>query len=302
MSRPEVVVVGAGVAGLAATAALAGAGARVTLLERKPYVGGRAYSYEHPALSETIDSQHVLLGCCTNLIHLCGQAGVADHIRWYDEITFLEPGGRRSVLKPGGLPSPAHSAFSFLRAPMLDARDKAGIAAGLMRFVRGVPESDEESFAAWLKKTGQTERSIRHFWEPVAAGALNDGFERCSTRYAAQVFYESFLKSAEGGRLGIPAEPLSEFYAAVARHAEASGAEIRLLCGVGSIQQTARGTWLVEAQGELIETPAVVLAIPFEQVTSLLTTLPDDASVVRPRDHGARPCGAARHAHPVDVQ
>ncbi len=281
MNAPEVVVVGAGAAGLAATAALAGAGARVMLVERKPYVGGRAYSYEHPTLRETIDSQHVLLGCCTNLVHLCRQAGIADHIRWYDAITFLEPGGRRSVLKPtsfgfGALPSPSHSALSFLSVPMLGARDKAVIAAGLMRFLRGIPASDEESFAEWLKKTGQTEQAVRHFWEPVVAGALNDIFERCSTRYAAQVFYESFLKSAEGGRLGIPAEPLSDFYAGIAQHAEASGAEIRLRCGVGSIQQTERGTWIVEAQGELIETPSVVLAVPFEQIAPLLTTLPQD--------------------------
>ena len=72
----DVVVVGAGVAGLAAAVALSGAGARVVLLERKPYVGGRAYSYLHPALNEVIDSQHVLLGCCTNLVDLCRLAGI----------------------------------------------------------------------------------------------------------------------------------------------------------------------------------------------------------------------------------
>ena len=68
-ARPtDVVVVGAGVAGLAAAVALAGDGASVTLLERRAFVGGRAYSYPHPALGETIDSQHVVLGCCTNFI------------------------------------------------------------------------------------------------------------------------------------------------------------------------------------------------------------------------------------------
>ncbi len=276
MTRPDVVVIGAGAAGLAATAALADAGAPVLLVERKPYVGGRAYSYEHPALGETIDSQHVLLGCCTNLIDLSQQAGIADSIRWYDAITFLEPGGRRSVLQPGLLPSPSHSALSFLRAPMLGVQDKAVVAAGLMRFLRGIPASDDESFAEWLEKTGQTEQAVRHFWEPVVVGALNDTFERCSTRYAAQVFYESFLKSAEGGRLGIPAAPLSDFYAGIARYAEARGAEIRLRCSVGSLQQTAQGNWLVEAQGELIETPSVVLAVPFEQVAPLLASLPQD--------------------------
>ena len=46
----DVVVVGGGLAGLAAMAALAGAGVGVTLVEWRPYVGGRAYSYELPAV------------------------------------------------------------------------------------------------------------------------------------------------------------------------------------------------------------------------------------------------------------
>src|SRR6185437_9758208 len=120
-------------------------------------IGGRAYSYEHPAIEETIDSQHVVLGCCTNILDLCHKAGMADTIRWYDELTFLEPGGRRSLLRSSGLPAPAHQSLSFLRAPMLSLRDKVRIAAGLARFLRGYPAQDTESFASWLKRTGQTE-------------------------------------------------------------------------------------------------------------------------------------------------
>jgi squalene-associated FAD-dependent desaturase len=282
----DVIVVGAGVAGLAAAVALAGAGAKVTLLERRPYIGGRAYSYAHPAIAETIDSQHVVLGCCTNILDLCNKAGMGETIRWYDELTFLEPGGRCSLLRSGRLPAPAHQAMSFLRAPMLSLRDKAGIAAGMARFLRGYPADDTESFASWLKRTGQTERAIRHFWEPVVVGALNDGFERCSVKYAGKIFHESFLRSPEAVRLGIPAAPLSEFFAPVAEFAQRQGVAVKLKAGVESIEQAADKRWLVRAGDEMHFADAVVLATDFKQAKTLLASLPQPAGGDAPLIHG----------------
>ena len=268
----DVVVVGGGLAGLSAAVALAGDGAQVTLLERRPSFGGRAYSYEHPALGETVDSQHVVLGCCTNLLELVQQAGTGDLVRWYDELLFLEPGGRRSIMRSSGLPAPLHQAMSFLRAPMLGWRDKVGIASGLLQFLRGYPESDVESFASWLKRTNQTERSIRHFWEPVVVGALNDGFDSCAVKYAGKVFHESFLKSVDGGRLGIPAAPLTEFFTPVVELAERLGVQVKLKCGADTVQQL-DGRWLVRAREEQYAADALVLATDFRQARRLLEEL-----------------------------
>ena len=282
---PDVLVIGAGAAGLAAAVALSGAGAGVSLLERKPFAGGRAYSYTHPALGEVIDSQHVLLGCCTNLVDLCRLSGASEHIRWYDSITFLEPfrtevPQRRSEITAGLLPAPAHNAVSFLRAPMLSLADKFRIALGLLGFLRGYPTEDDEAFSVWLKRTGQTERAIRHFWEPIVVGTLNDTFERCSTRYAGQVFYESFLRSAAGGRFGIPSQPLSEFYGQVARLAEQQGARLSYRASVESLEMLPGGLWqavISDGAGQVTRhtAPDLILALPFEQTARLLATLPE---------------------------
>ena len=68
-TEKSVIVVGGGVAGMSAACALAEAGLRVQLVERRGYLGGRASSYRHPGVDEVIDNcQHVLFGCCTNLI------------------------------------------------------------------------------------------------------------------------------------------------------------------------------------------------------------------------------------------
>ncbi len=56
---PSVAVVGGGLAGLASACALSESGLRVTLFERRAYLGGRASSYEHPGTGEIIDNcQH----------------------------------------------------------------------------------------------------------------------------------------------------------------------------------------------------------------------------------------------------
>jgi zeta-carotene desaturase len=285
MESTDVLIVGGGLAGLSAAVALSGAKASVTLVERKPYVGGRAYSYLHPALDDVIDSQHVLLGCCTNLIDLCKLCGGARHIRWYDNITFLEPATasratRRSTIGPSGIPAPGHSSLSFLRAPMLSVADKLRIAIGLLDFLRGFPATDEEPFSEWLKRTKQTERAILHFWEPIIVGALNDSFDRCSTRYAGQVFHESFLKSAEGGRLGIPTQPLSEFYAAAAALAENQGTQIHLRTSIDRVEKLDRVWRATASDGKEYQATNLILALPFEQTARLLPSLTEPGHFV----------------------
>src|SRR5438105_14556357 len=116
-ASPTVAVVGGGLAGLAAGCALSEAGFRVTLFERRPYLGGRASSYQHPGTGELVDNcQHVLLGCCTTLIEFYQRIGVEDKIRWFDQLTVLEPSGRASVMRPSLLPPPFHTRPAFLPA------------------------------------------------------------------------------------------------------------------------------------------------------------------------------------------
>jgi len=135
-SQPTVAVAGGGLAGLAAACALSNAGFGVTLFEKRPFLGGRASSYEHPGTGEVVDNcQHVLFRMCTNLIEFYQRIGVADQIRWFEQMNFVEPGGRISVLKASALPAPLHTAPAFFAFPFLRMRDKLAIGRALIPLV-----------------------------------------------------------------------------------------------------------------------------------------------------------------------
>src|SRR5215204_6460891 len=133
---PSVIVVGGGLAGMAATAALASADYDVQLFESRPYLGGRATSYTIPTgdgAGETIDNcQHILLRCCVNLLDFYARLGVLDQIEFHREFYFIEPGGRTSTFRAGILPRPFHFAGSFLAMQYLGVGEKFALARGLL--------------------------------------------------------------------------------------------------------------------------------------------------------------------------
>jgi len=154
--------------------------------------------------------------------------------------------------------------------PMLGWKDKVGMARGLMEFFRGYPAKDDESVEQWLRRTRQTELSVRHFWSPILMATLNDNSAHCSTRYAGKVFHELFIKSSTGGRLGIPTVPLSEFYQAAARLIESCGGTVQLRASVEAVTQEQDGRWRVSIADTDYIADSVILALPFEQTQKLL--------------------------------
>lgn len=273
----SVAIIGGGLAGLAAGCALADTGFKVTVYEKRPYVGGRASSYDHPGTGEVLDNcQHLLLGCCTNLIDFYERLGVGDKVRWFDEITFMEPGGRISRFMPKKfLPAPAHNVPSFIGVPMLDMKDKIAIARAMSAMCRKLPADSDENFLAWLRRHHQTERAIKRFWEPVLVSALNEDLELISVRYAAKVFRDSFMKSAQAGKMGLPTIPLSQLYAAAIGYIQSRGGEVLLRNSVSGFVSQADGVAITNTDAQRTFDFAV-LAAPFQSLGNLLP--PDDFS------------------------
>jgi zeta-carotene desaturase len=198
-------------------------GFRVTLFEKRPFLGGRASSWEQPGTGDVVDNcQHVLFRVCTNLMEFYHRIGVANRIRWYDQMTFIEPGGRTSVIRSSPLPAPLHTAPSFLRFSFLHAADKLCIARALVPLTLTEQRDTGQSFQHWLNQRGQTKQAVERFWRPILVSALSEELDLISISAAAQVVRES-MKSPAARQMGVPIVPLTDLYNAAGDYIRARG-------------------------------------------------------------------------------
>jgi squalene-associated FAD-dependent desaturase len=283
LENPKTVsVIGGGVAGMSAACALAGSGFRVELVERRGYLGGRASSYLHPGVNEVIDNcQHVLFGCCTNLIGFYRRIGVAEKIHWTTDMTMIDPDGRRSRLGPFRLgplrlPAPLHGMPSLLSAQAFTLADKLALARAFRAMMRpGALEHSRESLGDWLRRNRQTEGAINRFWRLVIASALNADIEDIAVPYAAKVIRELFMNSAEAGSMGMSSVPLSELYASAERFLSEHGSQVLYNTFVeGADWDEETSQWTVHTRGGDLISDSMILALPFEATGKLLPNLP----------------------------
>src|SRR3954463_2172427 len=111
--RYDVIVIGAGFAGLSAAVRLAGKGARVLVLEARSRLGGRATAFADRETGELVDNgQHILLGCYDETFAFLRAIGAADRVRIEPQlaVTMIDRAGRRTRLSCPSLPAPFHLA------------------------------------------------------------------------------------------------------------------------------------------------------------------------------------------------
>ncbi len=277
-SQPSVAIVGGGLAGLAAACALSNVGMRVTLFEKRPFLGGRASSWEHPGTGEVVDNcQHVLFRCCTNLLEFYQRIGVPQEIRWYDTMTFIEPGGRTSVLRASALPAPFHVAPSLMRFPFLTIMDKLALGRAILPLMFTEQKDDGRSFQQWLTEHGQTRGAIENFWKPVLISALSEDLERVSISSAAQIV-RLYMKSPQARHMGVPSVPLTDLYNAAGEYVQAHGGEVFLRRGVAAFRPDSAGVQLQLATGE-VSFDYLLLALPFDALDRILPNAPESIPI-----------------------
>ena len=269
MTGPGVVVVGAGLAGLAAAVALRADGARVHLAERSRLLGGKATSFRVGDI-EVDNGQHVVLRCCTEFVDFATELGMAGtlHFQPRFSVTVLARDRAPQRLSAARLPAPLHLAAGFLRYGHLGAGGKLRVARALLaaRRDRGEPGA---TMAAWLAGQGQDAATRRAFWDPFLVPALNAPLEQVTARDGLFVVRTAFLGAAGAACIGYSTVPLAR----LAERAAAACEQVSLRTAVTDL--VVRDGAIVgvrTAAGATIDCDACVLAVPPRRAAALLAT------------------------------
>lgn len=280
--QPHVVIVGGGLAGLAAAAALVDAGVRVTVVEARRRVGGRAASFEDPVAGGLVDAcQHVAMGCCTNFLDLCHRTGLAGGLRRDRTLWFITPDGGRAACTPSRwLPAPLHLAPLLLGMRHFSIPEKIALASGMLRLASWRPDGGRqpETAAAWLMAIGQPARVIEFFWRPVLESALGESIDLVSVEASQKVAVDGFLAHRDAADVFVPLESLGTLFGdRLSRWLEAHAVSIRTGMAVTGIDRDSQGSAsAVRCGAATIDCDAVIAAVPWRQAARLLPDIVPD--------------------------
>ena len=291
----HVIVLGGGLAGISTACHLLERGFRVTLVEKRPFLGGRTFSFHHHPQEEKHPSfqvdngQHVFLGCCTSYIDLLKKLGSYPQAYLQPQLNVEirqagEPGkpSKSSTLSSVPfLPAPLHILPSFLRYSHLGIGDRLRVLYGLLwvRLTRrSHPALEAQSFHQWLKAHGQSENAISRFWDIIIVATLNDDSRNVSASMALMVYQEGVLKSRNSANIGFSRVGLSDLMGSPARElirtaggSILSGRKVsQLIVGdtPGGSGKMVAGVEL--ADGETLHGDIYVSALPFGDLGSIL--------------------------------
>ena len=280
----EVLVLGGGLAGLSASLRLLQHGLQVTMVEKRPFLGGRAFSFRDGKTGEEVDNgQHVFMRCCRYYVDFLEAVGALDKAYFQPRLRVeVVRNGRSGVLASTPWLGRFHMVPSFLRYPHIGLGDKLLALYGLARVsltdrLKHGEALDAESCYDWLKRHHQPESVIDNLWELIVLPTLNDSVRDASADMALMVFQEGLLKKPHDAALGYPTVGLTSLNGEPARrYIEDAGGRLALGKSVGAIRvEDGRVTGVELSDGQVAEADAYVSALPFDV---LLDVLPPEVS------------------------
>lgn len=287
MTDCDVIVIGGGIAGLAAAVVLSDAGLRVSVLEQSDTLGGRARSCTDGLTGDRVDiGPHILLSEYRNMLRLLARLGTREQVVWQqgEFITLVDRPHPVSV-RMHRLPAPLHFLPSMLKLPQVSRRDLASNGR-LLWFVARMDSHDAQRIdgidaESFLRQMGVSRHFIDWFWRSAAMAIMNVPLERCSS--AALLGFFRYMIGISGYQVGFAGIGLGDLFVPTAQAVvEAAGGQIRLEAQVDRlILQGDAVAGVALGDGSELRARHVIAAVPPQSLELLLPAGCDQGPLAR---------------------
>ncbi len=276
--HPDVLIIGGGVAGLAAAADCSRRGLSVMLVEQKQRLGGRTYSFDHPETGDEVDNgQHLMMGCYHSTLKFLKMTGRLDLVEIQDNlsIVFRHSDKSPTILQTAALPAPLNVLAGLLLLKSLSFSHRISLLRVGIEMLLRDPDTNKHlqsiTVAQWLDEMKQPEENKKHLWDIIAIGALNDSTERISASLFVKVLRSAFLGSRKNASMVIPKRGLSTVLVdGAANYIRQRNGTILLNTSIENFEiHDARFKSIKLSNGETIRPRALISAVPYFDIPRL---------------------------------
>ena len=261
------IVIGGGLAGLAAAARLADNSIDVTLLESSPKLGGRTYSFLSRNGGYIDNGQHIMMGCYRHTLDFLRTINALDEIEFQEKlkIHFVDEGGKDYYLDSSRGLYPFNLPAAIMKYKALSLAERLAV---LKFFIAEIfytgHKCENLTVEEWLAKGGQSKNTVRALWNILAISTLNTGIERGSAEMFRHILHEIFLTGKGSARIVFPKNSLSETFSFKAKEfIESRGGRIIISERVTSIEVAGKkAVKIITAKNIYDRFDFVVTAVP----------------------------------------
>lgn len=302
-SNKHIAIIGAGIAGIAASVELIKQGYKVTLIDANSKIGGRLFSQTDSITGEEIDNgQHVMIGAYKHFFNLIMEIGTLE-LLWVQprfKIIYLFPNDKQLTLKELGgfnFGKKAFEAFkndlnsnlvsnsinSFKRflgqlGLLIGFLEMQGISLksklSLLKMLNEVKSSnfrcDGLTCSELLNKYKQNSDILQIFWEPLIYATLNAKPENADASLLINVLREGFFADSISRKMIIPKVGLSQLLEPFKNWFEMHSGDLRTSSYVQKLNKSGDSIQSVMINGQnQIEADVFILALPPESLQRL---------------------------------
>jgi hydroxysqualene dehydroxylase len=256
------VVVGGGLAGLAAALDLVDAGADVTVLEARPTLGGAVQTLperEGDPQPPPDNGQHIALGCFTEYLRFLDRIGESGSVlRKRLALPVIAEDGSVAEIRP--------SPVALLTYGHLPRSDRLRLPLVLAR-LRKARARENETFGAVLRRLGSSDAAIDRFWDVFIRPALNLRTDEANADAGLFTVRTALLGPRANADLILPVRPLGAMHGdAAGRVLAAAGATVKTEARVVAIQDNVATL----SDGSDVGADSIVVALPPGESARLL--------------------------------